>query len=166
MATKSRTPAADLKDEVKANASKVWLAGLGALATAEEEGGKLFRGLVKKGEIYEKKGKAQFEKLRDRVETLADAAKVRAEGAWERVGEKVGEKAGEVEERWDEKVHGVLRKIGVPSRNEIASLTDRVEKLTAMVEKKLKPSGRKTGGATRGSGASGGRKSTATRRKR
>lgn len=148
MTTRKQSGGAEIKEEIKANAGKVWLAGLGALATAEEQGGKLFRSLVKKGEVYEKKGMAQIEKLKDRVETLAEAAKERAEGAWE----KVEEKAEVVEERWDDKVVGALRKIGVPSRSEIASLTHRVEELTALVEKKLKPAAaaaKKRGGAVR-----------------
>ena len=33
----------------------------------------------------------------------------------------------------------MLRKIGGPSKNEIATLTRRVEELTLLVEKKLKP---------------------------
>ena len=159
----------DLKD----SANKVWLAGLGALATAEEEGGRLFRGLVRKGESYEKKGMAQIDSLKERVEELAGAARERfgdlresvqdtAEGAWE----KVGAAAEGVEERWDEKMHGVLRKMGVPSRNEIAALTKRVEELTAMVGDKArravkpaaKPAAKKT--------AAKAKKSTATRRKK
>ena len=75
MTTRKKSTAAEMKAEIKANASKVWLAGLGALATAEEEGGKLFRGLVKKGETYEKKGKAQLDALKEKVETLAGAAR-------------------------------------------------------------------------------------------
>ena len=34
---------------VKDNAQHIWLAGLGALATASEEGGKVFEDLVEKG---------------------------------------------------------------------------------------------------------------------
>ncbi len=132
----------ELKEEIKANASKVWMAGLGALATAEEEGGKLFRGLVKKGESYEKKGLAHFEKLKSKVEDAAAAAKDRAGEAWERVEEEVGDRVEDVEGRWDDRVVGVLRKIGVPSKTEIAALTRRVEELTVLVEKKLKPAGR------------------------
>jgi poly(hydroxyalkanoate) granule-associated protein len=176
MTTRKKSTADEMRSEIKANASKVWLAGLGALATAEEEGGKLFRGLVKKGETYEKKGKVQFDALKEKVETLAGAArerigdlgetvKDRAEGAWEKVGEKVGETAGAVEERWDDKVHGVLRRIGVPSRNEIASLTRRVEELTAMVGRKAKPAARKPAPA-RKAAKKATKKSTATRRKK
>ena len=173
MATTRRKGSEDVKEEIKANANKVWLAGLGALATAEEEGGRLFRGLVRKGESYEKKGMAQIDSLKERVEELAGAARERfgdlresvqdtAEGAWE----KVGAAAEGVEERWDEKMHGVLRKMGVPSRNEIAALTKRVEELTAMVGDKArravkpaaKPAAKKT--------AAKAKKSTATRRKK
>jgi len=149
----------DIKEEIKANASKVWMAGLGALATAEEEGSKLFRGLVKKGETYEKKGLAHFEKMKAKVEDAAEAAKDRAGEAWEKVGEKVED----VEERWDDRVVGVLRKIGVPSKNEIAALTRRVEELTVLVEKKLKPARR---AKRKAPATSKSRKSTTPRRTR
>ncbi len=146
----------DFKDEIKQNAEKVWLAGLGALATAEEEGGKLLRGLMKKGESYEKKGLAQFDKLKAKVEGVAESAKDRAGEAWGKVEGKVED----VEDRLDDRVASVLRKIGVPSKNEIATLTRRVEELTLLVEKKLKPA-RKT--AKRATAAT--RKSTTARRK-
>lgn len=133
MTTKKQTEK-DFKDELKQNAEKVWMAGLGALATAEEEGGKLFRGLVKKGETYEKKGLAQFEKLKAKVEGVAESAKDRAEEAWGKVEDRVEN----VEDRLDDRVAVVLRKIGVPSKNEISTLTRRVEELTLLVEKKLK----------------------------
>ena len=42
-------------------AQQIWLAGLGAFALAEEEGGKLFRSLVHKGETLEQKGMEQVE---------------------------------------------------------------------------------------------------------
>ncbi|MEO8198381.1 MAG: phasin family protein [Thermoanaerobaculia bacterium] len=155
MATKKQTEQ-DFKEEIKQNAEKVWLAGLGALATAEEEGGKLFRGLMKKGESYEKKGLAQFDKLKAKVEGVAETAKDRAGEAWGKVEDKVVD----VEDKLDDRVAVVLRKIGVPSKNEIATLTRRVEELTLLVEKKLKPT-RKVKRATPAT-----RKTTTARRKR
>lgn len=134
MATKKQTDK-DLKEEIKENAERVWLAGLGALAAAEEEGGKFFRGLVKKGESFERKGFAQFDKLKAAVEGAAETARDRAGEAWGKVEDKVED----VEGRLDDNVARVLRKIGVPSKNEIATLTRRVEELTLLVEKKLKP---------------------------
>ena len=134
MTTKKQTDK-DFKEEIKANAEKVWMAGLGALATAEEEGGKLFRGLVKKGESFEKKGLAQFDKLKAKVEGVAETARERAEEAWGKAEDKVED----VQDRMDDRVASVMRKLGVPSKNEIATLTRRVEELTLLVEKKLKP---------------------------
>ena len=147
----------DFKEEIKQNAEKVWLAGLGALATAEEEGGKLFRGLMKKGESYEKKGLAQFDKLKAKVEGVAETAKDRAGEAWGRVEDKVED----VEDKLDDRVAVVLRKLGVPSKNEISTLTRRVEELTLLVEKKLKPTRKATKRATPAT-----RKTTTARRKR
>ncbi len=147
----------DFKEEIKQNAEKVWLAGLGALATAEEEGGKLFRGLMKKGESYEKKGLAQFDKLKAKVEGVAESAKDRAGEAWGRVEDKVED----VEDKLDDRVAVVLRKLGVPSKNEISTLTRRVEELTLLVEKKLKPTRKAAKRATPAT-----RKTTTARRKR
>ena len=70
VATKQIVSIGDTPEEIKANAEKVWMAGLGALATAEEEGGKLFRGLVKKGESFEKKGLAQLDKLKSNLKEV------------------------------------------------------------------------------------------------
>ena len=56
---------------MKQSANRIWLAGLGAFALAEEEGGNLFRSLVRKGETLEQKGMEQVEGLREKVEALA-----------------------------------------------------------------------------------------------
>jgi parallel beta-helix repeat protein len=42
--------AKELQSDLMESAHKVWLAGLGALAMAEEEGGRLFKNLIEKGE--------------------------------------------------------------------------------------------------------------------
>lgn len=101
-----------VQDEIKDSAHKVWLAGLGALATAEEEGGRLFKKLVEKGESLESKGKETVSK-----------AKTKVENAWE-----------DIEGKLDEKVTSVLHRMGVPSRDEIRNLTEKVEDLAAKVE--------------------------------
>ncbi len=124
---KKKIDVEDLQKNVKESAQRIWLAGLGALATAEEEGGKLFKNLVKKGEAYESKAKGKLEGLREQVGDVAGKVRQGATGAW-----------GKAEEAWDDKVAGTLRKIGVPSRDEISNLTRRVEELTALVEKKAR----------------------------
>ena len=114
----------NLQDEVRESAHKIWLAGLGALALAEEEGGKAFQSLIKRGEGYEGRSKKQIKKLQDRVGGTVEEAKERVEATWDKLGE-----------GFDDRVAGALKKLGVPNRLEIHQLTKRVEELTAKVDK-------------------------------
>ena len=121
--TEKREFQTDLKD----SAHKIWLAGLGALSAAEEEGSKMFKNLVERGEAWEGRGRKRYDEVKDKVEDAAEKAKDRAETTWEKV-----------EARLDEAVASALGRLGVPNREEIATLTQRVEELTTVVEK-LKP---------------------------
>ena len=118
------------------SANKIWLAGLGAFALAEEEGGKLFKSLVHKGEKFEEIGKEQLDKARATVEALATATRHKIESATEEVRERAGDAFGKVEEQVDSRVAHTLQALGVPTRGEIARLTRRIEQLTELVEKK------------------------------
>ena len=106
-------------EEIKESAHKIWLAGLGALAAAEEEGSKIFNTLVEKGEGYESRGKEELAKVKDKVE----GAFGKAEGSWEKLGD-----------AFDERVAGAVKRLGVPSSDEITQLTQRVEELTLKVD--------------------------------
>ena len=110
------------KDLMK-SASKIWLAGLGALSAAEEEGGKLFHTLVKKGESFEKRGKKQLEKVGNTVEEQIETVAAKADKTFGKIGR-----------GFDTKVADTLNKLGVPSRMEIQKLTRRVEELTKKVD--------------------------------
>lgn len=114
MAKKQTTK--DVQEDLKDSAHRVWLAGLGALAAAEEEGGKLFKKLVEKGEKLESRGKERFDEAKD----------------------KAGDVWSEVEKKMDDAVTKALHRIGVPSRDEIRNLTKRVEELSAKVEARAK----------------------------
>lgn len=118
--SKAREPRADVKE----SARRIWLAGLGALAVAEEEGNKLFKGLLKKGESYEADNKARAAKLRKDFEGLKGKA-----------GKTVDRLGAEL----DTQVTKVLHRIGVPTRDEIRTLTRKIEQLTANVEKLKTP---------------------------
>jgi poly(hydroxyalkanoate) granule-associated protein len=115
------------QEEIKDSVHRIWLAGLGALAAAEEEGSKLFSRLVDRGRDVETKGKVEVDKVNDKVRTGVDKAKAKAESAFENFGEK-----------FDEKLTSALHRLGVPTRDEIHNLTQRVEDLNAKVEH-LKP---------------------------
>jgi poly(hydroxyalkanoate) granule-associated protein len=111
------------QEDIKESVHRIWLAGLGALAAAEEEGSKLFSRLVDRGRDVETKGKVEVEKVKAEV----DKMKTKAESAFENWGEK-----------FDEKLTAALHRLGVPTRDEIRNLTQRVEELNAKIEQ-LKP---------------------------
>ncbi len=117
----------NIQSELKENAHKIWLAGLGALHAAEEEGSKLFKNLVERGESFENRTRERYSEVKEKVDHAAEEAKDRAGSTWDKV-----------ESKLDEAVTDALARLGVPSRDEIATLTQRVEELTAVVEK-LKP---------------------------
>ena len=122
--TDDKTFQGELKDSV----NKVWLAGLGALSTAEEEGSKLFKNLVERGEGYEAKNKERVQSVTDdlksKIDDATQKARGQAEGSWERVEGKI-----------EEAVASAFQKAGVPTRDEIATLTKRVDELISVVEK-------------------------------
>ena len=111
------------KGQLRESAEQVWLAGLGALATAEEEGGKAFKTLVNKGERYQKSIKKPVGDAKKKVEGTVKEVRGRAGKTWKKV-----------EHAFDNQVTMALHRLGVPTRNEIADLTRRVEKLTRKLE--------------------------------
>jgi len=111
------------KGQLRESAEQVWLAGLGALATAEDEGGKAFKRLVKKGERYQKT-----------INKPVGDAKKKVEGTVKNVRGRAGKTWKKVEDAFDQQVTAALHRLGVPTRGEIADLTLRVEKLTRKLE--------------------------------
>jgi poly(hydroxyalkanoate) granule-associated protein len=124
-------------DDMRDSAHKIWLAGLGALAKAEQEGAKVFNSLVEAGEEFEARGKKRFTLVKGKVQEARDVA--------ERELDKLGDTFDKLGDSFDAKVAGAVEKLGVPSREEIQRLTQRVEELTAKVDKiKPAPRARKT----------------------
>lgn len=127
METTTTTTEKNLQDELKESAHRIWLAGLGVMAAAGEEGTKAFNHLVDRGRELESKNKVEFKAQADKAKEQFDKAKTKAEGQWEEWGDKL-----------DEMLTRSLHRLGVPTRDEIRTLTQRVEELTAKVEG-LKP---------------------------
>jgi poly(hydroxyalkanoate) granule-associated protein len=113
----------EIAKDVSTRGRDVWLAGLGALATVEQEGTSLFGTLVKqgeklveRGEKVEKRGKEKVEELRGDLETRR------------------GEVVQKVETNVYEPVMEALKRFGVPTREEVRELTGKVDALTRRVE--------------------------------
>jgi len=109
---------------MKASAQAIWLAGLGALATAGDEGNKIFHQLVKRGESVDKSNRSSMKKLAGKVGDLRQDA-----------SSMLGTR---VRKPLDKGMATALHRLGVPTRSEILELTKRVEALTRAVQKKQK----------------------------
>ena len=110
------------------SAQQVWLAGVGAFGRAQAEGTKLFENLVKEGvsleQITRKVAGGKVEAVRDAVENKVGQARERASDTWDRL-EKV----------FEERVQRALRRLEVPSREDLGALIDRVDLLNIELRK-------------------------------
>jgi poly(hydroxyalkanoate) granule-associated protein len=116
-----------LQDDLMESAHRIWLAGLGALATAEAEGSKVFSRLVERGKDVETRGKDAAADVKEQAKSKFEDVKNQTGNAWAGLGDKV-----------DETVTSALHRLGVPTRDEIRNLTQKIEELNAKVEQ-LKP---------------------------
>jgi len=112
----------EIAEGVTTRGRDVWLAGLGALAAAEDRGTAFYGQLVKQGEELVKRGET--------VET-------RGKARWEELKEDVGARQDAVVEKVESTVVDpmaeALRKLGVPTRGEVQKLSTQVESLTERV---------------------------------
>jgi poly(hydroxyalkanoate) granule-associated protein len=119
---------AQLSATVKESASQIWLAGLGAFAKAQEEGGKVFEALVKEGTTIQRKTQAAAEEkiseATSRMATMATDISSRASGQWDKL-----------ENIFEERVSKALNKLGVPSAKDIDVLIARIDELNSNVAK-------------------------------
>lgn len=110
------------------SAQQVWLAGVGAFGRAQAEGSKLFETLVKEGlsveQITRKVAGGKVDAVRDAVESKVGQARERATDTWDRL-EKV----------FEERVQRALRRLEVPSRQDLSTLIDRVDALNGELRK-------------------------------
>jgi poly(hydroxyalkanoate) granule-associated protein len=110
------------------SAQQVWLAGVGAFGRAQAEGSKLFETLVKEGlsveQITRKVAGGKVDAVRDAVESKVGQARERATDTWDRL-EKV----------FEERVQRALRRLEVPSRQDLGALIDRVDALNGELRK-------------------------------
>lgn len=93
----------------------IWLAGLGTVATVEGEVSGVFERLVEKGKTYETPSLGVNLSVSDAKETVVDLGK-------------------KVEDTVTDTMAMALHRFGVPTRDEIHSLIERVESLTSKVE--------------------------------
>ncbi len=106
-----------LVNTIRESTNNIWLAGLGAFAKAQEEGGKLFEALVKEGEAVQKRTSRTANEAMTKI-------KDRATGTWDKL-----------EQVFEDRVARALRSLAVPTKADIDALSKRVAELTAVAEK-------------------------------
>jgi len=120
----TRHQAEELSRQLGESAQQVWLAGVGAFGRAQAEGSKLFDTLVREGLSVEqstrKAAAGRVDAVRDSIESTVGQARERATGTWDRL-EKV----------FEERVQSALRRLDVPSREDVADLHRQVDTLNA-----------------------------------
>lgn len=118
-----------LSKSISESAQQIWLAGVGAFGRAQAEGTRLFDGLMKEGAGLEKTARAYANTragtVRNAVETGVGQTRDRAADTWDRL-EKV----------FEDRVQRALVKLGVPGRDDVQSLSKRVDALTAALQAK------------------------------
>ncbi len=123
MSTKKKNQEKSIVESLSGRAREVWLAGLGALASVEQEGTKVFKSLVDKGEDFEKRGKDQIDEIYSDVSEK-----------YKEIEGKVKSKFNKAEDELDENLQELIHKMGVPTQDEIKELTTQVEKLVKKVD--------------------------------
>ena len=126
--TKAMNQAENVYDNAKAAVDQVrenvmttgrtqWLAGLGVVATAQDQGRKVFDEMVEKGKSFEVQEPSTM------VGKAMDQAQLQVKSVRQSIETNINE-ASRV----------VLHRMGLPSHDEIQSLISRVEQLTLKVE--------------------------------
>ena len=117
-----------LAGSVKDSAQQIWLAGLGAFAKAQEEGGRVFEALVKDGVAIQRKTQAAAE------EKLSEAtSKMTAMAGG--IQSKAGYQWDKLETIFEDRVAKALHKLGVPSAKDVDALVARIDELSEKLQK-------------------------------
>ncbi len=137
----AKTKMNTLPSDVQEATERVLLAGVGALSVTEKQGSKLFKKLVKKGKKYNGAGLEQVEQIRKQVEGRAGQVKRDVDQQTGKVKQVIDTQVGKVKQAADGAFNGVeqrvqdavtvaLQGLGIPTRDEIASLRISVQKLS------------------------------------
>lgn len=123
-----------LFSDVKGYARKIYLAGLGAYAKAGVEGAEYFRELVKSGEGLESKGKKLVDDQVEAANSQFDSVKNTVNNNVSSVKGKVEVQIDKIEKAFDTRVAAALNRIGIPSKQDVETLSAKLDELSALLE--------------------------------
>lgn len=145
-----------LAGDFRVSARQVWLAGLGAFAKAQQEGGRVFEALVREGRELQQRGRGRADTesagtghagpghagpghaagaepaepaplggsggVTDRIALMAGGLSRQASASWERL-----------EQAFEARVARTLGRLGVPTRDDVQTLIERIDALDARI---------------------------------
>lgn len=124
--TRSKAPKNPQPDMPALPAQQVWLAGLGAMAKAQEQGSKAIEALVNDGLAFQRKSQAEAQqRLQEATERLSHMASDFGQQATGRVDK--------LEHLFEDRVAKALHRLGMPTLLDIQMLNDRVAQLEAQL---------------------------------
>lgn len=115
------------------SAQQIWLAGLGALSRTQQEGGKFFDALVEEGVRIQEKTHAY---TREQVQQAHDQATPWVEAARKRTNAAVGK----LEQVFDERIARALKRMNMPSHQDLKDLSARIDALSSQLRGERKAS--------------------------
>ena len=126
--TPQKAPPAQPTDEAFAPpAHQVWLAGLGAMAKAQEQGSKAIEILLSDGLAFQRKSQAEAQqRLQEATERLSHLASDFGQSATGRVDK--------LEHLFEDRVAKALHRLGMPSLLDIQMLGERVAQLESQLQ--------------------------------
>lgn len=109
------------------SAQQIWLAGLGALARTQQEGGKFFDALVEEGVRIQEKTHAytqeQVRQVREQSEPWIEGARKRTTAAVDKL-----------EQAFDARIARAVKRMQVPTHDDIEALSARIDALTRALQ--------------------------------
>lgn len=122
-------------------ANKIWMAGLGAVQTAEKEGSKLFKSLVDKGVDFQNVRREVSQKQLEKISSIVKGGVGSVKG-------KIEDITQQKEGVWDklnieQTFTSVMKTLGVATKKEIDSLNRKIDALSKAVGE-MKPPPAKT----------------------
>lgn len=121
---KATEKAPGMAENIMGSANEIWLAGLGAFAKAQEEGVKIFNKLVDEGKDFENVFKKVPQTAVKEVKTTVNKVKGKATQSWDKL-----------ENIFESRVEKTLKKLDIPTNDEINALLSKVETLASEVSK-------------------------------
>jgi poly(hydroxyalkanoate) granule-associated protein len=116
-----------LASAIKESAQQIWLAGLGAFAKAQAEGGKVFETLVTEGMSIQRKTRSIAEEklgeVTGKASKMAGEFTKQANDSWDKL-----------ENVFEGRVERALSRLGVPTNKDIQALIERVDALNSSVK--------------------------------